>query len=139
MDITKIDPVKEMEKIMDDDFLGFFPAVRRFVAPAMDVYETEKELVVELQTPNIDPSKINVCVEDGVLKIEGGVENVKEKEGRNYYKKEIRSGQFARSLILPVGVKEDEVKAKYENGMLKITMPKSEIKKPKKIEVEINR
>jgi len=136
MKIIKYDPFKEVERFFEDDF-GFFPAVRRHLGPSMDVYETDNDLVVELQVPKIDASKVNVEVEDGVLKIEGGDEQVKENEGKNYYRKEIKSGSFSRMLSLPVSVKEDEAKAVYEHGVLRVTLPKVEQKKAKRVDVEV--
>lgn len=138
MPITKYNPFREVEKIFeDDDLFGFFPAVKRSFGPAMDIYETEKEVVVEMQMPKVDPAKLNISVENGVLRVEGGEEEEKEEKDKNYYRKEIRRGHFVRHATLPVPVKEDGADASYENGMLKITIPKAEVKKGKRIEVKI--
>ena len=133
----KYDPFKEIEKLFDDDFFGVFPAVRRRLEPPTDVYQTDKDLVVELQVPQADPSKVNIYINDGVLKIEGGQERVEEEKGKNYFRKEIRMGGFTRMLNLPVDVKEDEAKAEFQNGILKITLPKAEARRGKKIEVQV--
>lgn len=137
MPIIKYDPFKELDKFFDEDLFGLMPSVRRQMGPPMDVYETEKDLVVELQSPNLDSSKVNICVEEGVLKIEAGKREEKEDEGKNYYRKEIRSDSFVRMLHLPTEVKEDEAQASYENGVLKITLPKMDIKKSKKVEIKV--
>lgn len=137
MAITKYDPFKEIEKFFEDDFFGFFPAVRRHFAPPMDIYQTESDLVVELQVPKEVADKVDVSIEDGVLTVKGGEEKEEEEKGKNYYRKEIRKGSFSRSVALPADVKEEGAKAAYENGVLKITLPKTEVKKPKKIEVEV--
>lgn len=121
----------------DRDFWGFVPAVQRSMQPAMDVYQTEKELVVEMHIPKLDPSKVNVSVEDGMLKIVGAQEEEKEEAGKNYFRKEIRSGSFERMFTLPVAVKEDKAEASYEHGILKVVIPKEEIKQPKKVEVKV--
>jgi len=137
MPIVKYDPFKELDKFFDEDLFGFMPAVRRQMSPPMDVYETENELVVELQTPNLDPSKINISVEEGILKIEAGKREEKQEDGKNYYRKEIRSDSFVRMFALPVEVKDEEAQATYENGLLKVILPKSDVKKAKKVEIKI--
>jgi len=130
-----------MERLFDDwddvTPLNFWPAVKRHWAPAIDVYEKDNNIVVELQIPKSEADKVNISVEDGVLRIEGGSEQEEEKEGKNYYRKEIRRGHFSRAISLPAGIKETEVKATHEDGVLKIVVPKAEVKEPKKIDVEV--
>lgn len=138
MPIIKYDPFKELDRFFDEDLFGFLPSVRKHIGPPMDVYETDRDLMVELQAPNLDPSKVNISVEDGILKIEAGSREEKKEEGKNYYRKEIRSDSFVRMLNLPVEIKEDETKANYENGVLKITLPKTETKKPKRVEIKVS-
>jgi HSP20 family protein len=137
MAIIKTGPFREIERIFNDDD-WFFPAVRRTFGPPMDIYQTDKEVVVEVQLPKIDPKNVDVSVEEGVLKVEGKEEQVTEdKDGKNYIRREIRSGSFVRMVGLPAPVKESQIQAVYENGVLKITLPKAE-PKSKKIEVKIN-
>jgi len=135
--IIKYDPFKELDKFFDEDFFGFMPSIRRHLGPPTDIYETDKDLVVELQTPNLDPSKVNVSIEDGVLKIEASKREEVKEEGKNYYRKEIKSDGFVRMFSLPFEVKENEVQADYQNGVLKITLPKTEVKKSKKVEIKV--
>lgn len=137
MPIIKYDPFRDLERFMEDDLFGFVPAVKRHLEPAMDVYQTDNELVVEMQVPKMDPKDLKVTVEEGVLKVEGGSSEEKEEKGKEYFRREIRRGQFSRMLSLPVSVKEGETKATFEHGVLKITMPKAESVKPKAIEVEV--
>ncbi len=140
MPIIRRDPFSEIERFFDEEFpsFGFIPAVKRSLEPAMDVYQTDKELVVELQVPKLDPKDIKVTVEEGVLKVEGGQAETSEEEGKEYFRREIRRGHFIRMLALPVPVKEDSAKAEFEHGVLKVTLPKSEpVSKAKAIEVEV--
>lgn len=137
MPIIKYDPFKELDRFFDEDIFGLVPPMRRNFAPPMDVYETDKDLVVELQAPDLDSSRVNISVEEGVLKIEAGKKEEKEHEGKNYYRKEIRSDNFVRMLALPIEVKDDEAEAKYENGILRVSLPKKEAVKAKKVEIKI--
>lgn len=137
MPMIKHDPFREVEKFFEDDFFGFFPAVRRHFAPPMDIYQTDNDLIVELQLPKDVADKVSISIEEGVLSINNGDVQEEEVKDKNYYRREIRKGGFARSVALPFLVKEEETKATYENGVLKIIMPKTEVKKPKKIEVNI--
>ena len=81
--------------------------------------------------------QFKVTVEDGVLKVEGGHQVEHEEKGKEYFRREIRRGQFVRMLSLPVSVKEGEAKAAFEHGVLKVTLPKTEAAKPKVVEVEV--
>ncbi|MCC6405179.1 MAG: Hsp20/alpha crystallin family protein [Candidatus Yanofskybacteria bacterium] len=139
MPIIRHDPFREIERFFDEEFpsFGFIPAVKRSMEPAMDVYQTEHDLIVELQVPKTDPKDIKVTVEDGVLKVEGGATEEKEEKSKEYFRREIRRGHFMRMLSLPVSVKEGEAKATFEHGVLKVTLPKTEQAKPKAIEVEV--
>jgi len=90
-----------------------------------------------MQMPKIDKDKVEISVEDGVLRVDARDEETIEQDEKEYYRKEIRSGSFSRAISLPVAVKEDKIEATYEDGMLKIKLPKVEPKKPKKVEVKI--
>ena len=139
MPIIRHSPFADIERFFDEEFpsFGFIPAVKRSMEPAMDVYQTEHDLIVELQVPKVDPKDIKVTVEDGVLKVEGGQESAHEEKGKEYFRREIRRGQFVRMLSLPVSVKEGETKATFEHGVLKVTLPKTEAVKAKVVEVEV--
>jgi len=117
-----------------DDFGA--PSLSGFV-PALDVYQTKDNVVVETQLPGLDPKDVNIAIENDVLTIEGKFEKKTEVDERDYYRKEIRSGGFHRSVALPTAVNGDKAKAVYEKGMLKIEIPKEERAKPKTVKVEI--
>ena len=120
-----MEPFEEWEKEMQ----GF--------APALDVYEDKDNIIIEAPLPKIDPEKININIEDNVLSISGASEKKTEVDDKNYYRKEVRAGSFNRSVALPAAVEGDRAKAEYEDGILKITVPKSEQAKPKKIKIEV--
>lgn len=131
-------PFSDLDRFFEDDewFLPLVP--REMLKPAMDIYETDKEVIAEINVPGIDPEKINISVEKGVLTVSGSVEEKKEEKKKGYWRKEIRKGSFERMVRLPAAVKEDKIDATYENGVLKIVMPKTEEKKAevKKIKVK---
>lgn len=128
-------PMRELERFFEDDF--FMPVMSRTYAPAVDLYETYSDVVAEVSIPGMDPKKINLEIENNVLHLRSEDEEVKEDKGKDYYRKEVRRGMFARSIGLPVEIDADKVVATSEKGILKITMPKSEKAKPKKISIEL--
>ncbi|MBI4122078.1 MAG: Hsp20/alpha crystallin family protein [Parcubacteria group bacterium] len=106
--------------------------------PAADVYETEKEVMVELSVPHIDPEKVDISIENNVLHIKGSTEKKTEVDDKDYYRREIRSGSFYRTIPLPAAVVGDQASAVHENGVLKITIPKvAEGKSKKAIKVKV--
>lgn len=103
----------------------------RRMEPAMNLYETDKDVVAEFNLPGIDPERINVSVKNQMLDVSGSMEEEKEEKekGKGYWRKEIRRGSFERMVRLPTSVDEDKIDATYEKGVLKIMMPKTEMKK----------
>lgn len=108
-------------------------------APAVDVWEDENNVYVETPLPGIDAKKLNISIENDVLVIEGSSEKKTEVDEKNYYRKEIRYGSFHRAVALPTSVKGDSAKAEYNNGVLKIIVPKEERAKPKKVKVVVKK
>ena len=107
--------------------------------PAVDVWEDENNVYVETPLPGIDPDKVNISIENDVLTIEGSSEKKTEVEEKNYYRKEVRAGLFHRAVALPAAVKSDDANAEYDSGLLKITVPKEERAKPKKVKIEVKK
>ncbi len=136
MAIIRWDPFKEIERIFSEEF---FPAlVPTFTVSSVpvDIYETDKELVVEVGLPGLKPEDIRVVVEDDKLIIEGKKEEKKEVKEENYYRKEIKKGAFKKIIYLPYVVDENKTRAKMEDGILKIVFPKEE-KETKGREIKI--
>ena len=128
-----IEPFEEMEKMMEEWHRGN-PAG---FTPAVDVYETQKDVVVETPLAGVDPQDVEIAIENDVLTIKGEMKRQSEVEDKNYYRQEVRSGSFHRSVALPAAVDGDRAKATYEKGVLKITIPKAERAKPKTVKVEV--
>lgn len=132
------DPFQEMEEMMQRLPSMFRQnGMNRGFIPAVDMYETKEAVVVETPLPGIDLKDVQVSVENGVLTIQGETKKEHEVEEKNYYRKETRSGSFYRQVGLPVGVKEEEIKAEFTDGVLKVTCPKAMPSEGKKINIEI--
>jgi HSP20 family protein len=104
-------------------------------APSVDVWESEHEVVYAFDLPGISEEKISVEVEDGAMTVTGERERAEKTEGDRFYRYERRFGSFARTIGLPQGVKEDEIKADYRDGVLEIRVPKPEQAKPRRISI----
>jgi HSP20 family protein len=106
--------------------------------PAVDVWETEGELVLSFDLPGIPEEEIAVEIDDGVLTVSGKRERTSEHSGERFYRYERRFGTFSRSVSLPQGVQEDAIKAEYRDGVLEIRVPKPEEQKPRRIPIASN-
>src|SRR5947207_13299618 len=106
-------------------------------APAVDIYETEHELVVKADLPEIDPKDLDIRVENNILTIRGERKFEKKVNEDNYLRVERTYGSFARSFTLANTVNSDAIKADYQNGVLTLTIPKREEAKPKQIKVNV--
>ena len=142
MSVTRFNPLMDPFGGMED-LMQSLPALsnnqltQRGFIPAMDVYETKDAVVVESQLPGISSDDVEVSVENSMLTIKGEHKKEHEIEEKNYYRKEVRSGVFYRQVPLPTSIKEDEVVAEFENGILKITCPKATLAQSKKVNVRI--
>lgn len=130
--IMRWSPMRDLDRFFDEDFWSGAD-----FAPAVDVYQDKDNVIVETNLAGVDPEKVEISVENDVLTISGRTEEKKEVKREDYYRKEIREGSFSRSVILPMSVKADMAEAHAEKGILKITLPKAEEVKPKKIAVKM--
>lgn len=105
--------------------------------PAVEMFETDQHVVVRAEMPNIDPKKVDVTVTDGVLTLRGETRHEEEHTGRNYFRRELRTGAFTRTLSLPTEVKSAEAKATYKDGVLEVKLPKSERVRPTSVQVQV--
>ena len=103
--------------------------------PAVDVWETEEELVYAFDLPGIPEDKVNVEFEDGALTISAEREREQKVEQDRYYRFERRYGTFTRTIGLPQGVTEEMISADYRNGVLEVHVRKPEQPKPRRIQV----
>ncbi len=151
MDI--FDEIRRMQREMDRMFSDFYsrppltsgreeggreirPANYR--EPPLDVIDKGNELLVQVELPGVDKENIDVDLGDNTLTIKASKRKVKTEEKEGYFYQERGYAGYYRTIPLPVEVEEDKIKAKYNNGVLEITMPKrpEDISTKKKIEIE---
>jgi HSP20 family protein len=106
-------------------------------APSVDIYETEHELVVKADLPEVDIKDLDIRVENNILTIRGERKFEKKVNEENYLRVERAYGSFARSFTLANTVNSEAIKADYQNGVLTLSIPKREEAKPKQIKVNV--
>ena len=121
---------------LEDFNLPDFWTEEREWMPAFDVSETAKAIVVKAELPGMDVKDIDIALTDGLLTIRGERKLEKEEKKEDYHRIERQFGSFSRSLNLGHRVKADGIEAAYKDGILTVTLPKTEESKPKKIEVK---
>jgi HSP20 family protein len=103
--------------------------------PALDVWETPGEVVYAFDLPGIPEEAITIEAKDDTLTVSAEREKTQETDENGFYRFERRYGTFARAIGLPQGVDQEQINARYENGVLEIRVPKPEEAKPRKIEL----
>jgi HSP20 family protein len=106
-------------------------------APAVDIYETENEVVLKAELPEVDPKAIEIHAENNVLTVKGERNLSDEVREENYHRIERTYGSFSRSFTLPGTVDPTKINAKYKDGVLKLTIPKKEESKPRQVNIEV--
>lgn len=107
-------------------------------SPAVDIYETENELVVKADLPDVSEKDIDVRVENNLVTIRGERKFEKSLSEDNYLRVERSYGTFSRSFSLPNTVNAEAIHAEYKNGVLTVTMPKREESKPRQVKVAVS-
>jgi HSP20 family protein len=145
MSLTRYTPLPEHEefpaglRLFHDTVSRLFsePSSRPW-SPAVDIYETENDLVLMADVPQIELKDIDLQLENGTLTLKGERKFEQEQNGRGYHRIERGYGSFVRAFTLPDSVDSDKVKAEYNSGVLTITLSKKEVAKPKTIRIEIS-
>ncbi len=109
--------------------------IRRW--PLTEIYDTDQEIVLKAELPGIDPKDMSIHVDDGRLRIEGERKHEKRADEKNYHRRELAYGKFSRSFTLPTSIDQGKINARYEKGILHITLPKKDEHKEKKIEIKV--
>lgn len=124
------------ESLFDTDWNGGPVGVDMLRAPYADVQETGDSIRVMLEVPGMSPEDIQINLENNVLTVSGEKRHGLEEEGLRWHLSERRFGRFSRSFVLPRDVEHDEIEARLEDGVLHVSVPKSEQAKPRRIEIQ---
>jgi len=130
----------EMDKIWNR-FAREWPSLEHFRgewAPSLDVSESKDEIIVKAELPGMDVKDIDISLSGGILTIKGEKKQEKEEKEENYHIIERSYGKFIRSVQLPGEVKSDKINASYKDGVLNITLPKSEEAKKKEVKIKVS-
>jgi len=130
----------ELDRLFESPLLEF-PRTSQLLngwSPAVDYYEDKDSFIVKAELPGMKREDIQVSLNDGALTLSGERKSEGKYDDSDAHRTERFFGRFQRSLVLPKAVKVDKVAAQYRDGVLTITLPKSEEAKPKQIEVSVN-
>ena len=111
------------------------PSATTTWSPAVDIYETEGEIIVKAELPGVDRKDITLHLENNVLTLKGERKFEKETKEENYHRIERAYGGFSRAFSIPTTINEEKIRADYKDGILKIALPKKEQVKPKQIQI----
>lgn len=128
----------QMDSILSDFFgpaLNGGEASDRSWNPVVDIYETDNDIVVKAEAPGVDKKDLSVDINDGVLMVKGERKSTEEVKEEKFYRRERVYGKFQRSFQLPEGTDYDKINADFKDGVLTVTIPKAEAKKPRQITV----
>ncbi|MCX7988727.1 MAG: Hsp20/alpha crystallin family protein [Thermodesulfovibrio sp.] len=142
-----LSPFEEIEKLFEEAwkrpfslFSSLMPRLKsetEVVAPAVDIYEEGDDLVLKAELPGLNKEDIEVKVTDDFITISGEKKKEEKVEEKNYYRYERSYGSFSRTFRLPIDVQTDKAKAKFENGVLEVRIPKTEEAKSKERKLQI--
>lgn len=135
--LVRFDPWAEM-RALQKQFFGddLFTPIKNISVPTTDVYtQNDKEIVVEAHLPNFEYKDVNIHIEDGALVIQAERHEKEEDKDKKYVVRE-SSSSFYRRITLPERANPDDIKAKLDDGVLKVTVPLRELPAPKKIAIE---
>ena len=125
-----------MDRLFDDAFTRPLTLRDGWSVPAIDMYQTDDEIVVKAALPGLEADEVQINITGEVLHIKGEMKHEEEKKERAWHIREQRWGAFERSVALPIEVVADKAKAEFENGILTITLPKADEVKPKVINIK---
>jgi HSP20 family protein len=138
MSLSHYDPLANL-RLFEDAFSRMLsePQTNRPWAPAVDIYETENELVLKADLPDVDLKDIDVRVENQTLTISGERKFEKNDSTKGYHRIERSYGTFVRSFSVPNTFDTENIAAEFKNGVLSVTLPKKEAAKPRQVKVEV--
>jgi HSP20 family protein len=128
---------RDVDRLFDAFFSTDRDQSRRWVPP-VDLVEAEDHFVLKADLPGLTDEDVSIEVQDGTLTISGERRAEHESHERGWYRIERSFGSFSRSLTLPDGVDADAISASFENGVLEVSIPKPEERKPRRVEISTN-
>ncbi|WP_372634428.1 Hsp20/alpha crystallin family protein [Fodinibius sp.] len=142
---SDLSPIESIRREMDrffDDIVPFSPRMggdgmrMELWAPDTDVSETDEEYIVTVDLPGISKEDVEVSFKDNRLTISGERQHEEKEEKEDFLRKERYHGSFTRSFTLPSAGKDDKIKARFKEGVLKVNVPKVEVQKPKTVQID---
>jgi HSP20 family protein len=129
-----------MERLFDERFFRplWIGSGERTAVPALDVYTTPDAVIAKVALPGVKPEDVDVTVGDDLVTIRGAFQEEKETNEAGYVHKELSRGNFSRHFSLPTAVKADAAKAEFKDGLLTLTLPKTEEVKPTHVKVQVS-
>ena len=141
--LTRWEPAREMmtlrdamDRLFDDAFTRPLSMRDGWSSPAIDMYQTDDEIVVKASLPGFKADDVQINITGDVLTLRGEMKHEEEKKEKAWHMREQRWGSFERSVALPTNVVADRANADFENGILTVTLPKAEEAKPRIISVK---
>jgi len=127
---------RNFSDLMDEFFDDVVNTRNDSFVPGIDIAETEAQFLVSVELPGMEKKDIDVSLDNGRLTVSGERKFEEEEKGRTYHRVETKYGSFSRSFQLPDNIDENSINAKYENGILNISIDKSEDKVKKQIKID---
>jgi len=147
MTITRFDPFRQVYRLQDRMNRIFEDALGRSVddtdlfvgtwTPAVDILETENELVLRAELPGMNSEDVDIRIENNTLTLRGERKFESKVDKVNFHRRERVYGEFSRSFTLPSTVEQEKVSAEFKDGILQLTLPKKEETKPKQITIKV--
>jgi len=125
-----------LRKEFDNLFSGYQRVTDSGTYPLLNVYDNRDEIIVTAELPGMTKEKVNITFMDEVLTLSGKLEPIQETQKMTAVRRERSIGSFEKRVHVPFKVQQDKISASFENGVLTIRMPKSEVAKPKTITIE---
>jgi HSP20 family protein len=142
--ITRWDPFRnistlqeQVNRLFESNFSHNADSTLTAWAPSVDVYETENELVIKADLPEVVEKDLDVRIENNMLSIRGERKFEQKVKEENYLRMERSYGSFSRSFALPNTVDTQAIKAEYADGVLTVTLPKHAESKPKQVKINV--
>lgn len=129
-----------MERLFDERFFRpmWIGNGERQAAPTLDLYTTPEAVIAKVALPGVKPEDVDVTIGDDLVTISGSFKEEKETSDLGYVHKELSQGKFSRSFSLPTAIKADAAKAEFKDGLLTLTLPKTEEVKPTHVKVQVS-